>query len=357
MATLNYIGSKKSLLDFLDTIISKLNDKYENPQKIKFLDGFAGTGIVGKYFNQKYKYILYANDLEYYSWLINYAQLKVEYTDKLNDLINELNLVQKTNNKKFNLIAENYSEKGKEKRMFWTINNAEKADAIIEKIKAKLDSEDITNDEYIFLMASLITSFDKVANTTSVYGAFLKQYKSAAQHNYEFKPIHMNKKIKHHKKNKVFNSDVNSNSVLDREYDIVYLDPPYNNRQYSTNYHPLNYIAKYDETIIPYGKTGLLENANKSDFSVGKKVYDAFSNLINNLDTSYIFISYNDEGLLNKDDLKEILTKKGKVTLYKYEYKKFKSSSKQENETVYEYLYLCEVGKKGKYSEKKFEKD
>ncbi len=357
MATLNYIGSKKSLLDFLDTIISNLNNKYENPEKIKFLDGFAGTGIVGKYFNQKYKYIVYANDLEYYSWLINYAQLKVKYTEKLENIITELNLLEKTNNKKFNLITENYSEKGKEKRMFWTIKNAEKADAIIEKIKNKLNNDEITNDEYIFLMASLITSFDKVANTTSVYGAYLKQYKTAAQQEYELKPIHTNKKIKHSKKNKIFNMDINSDNVLNRTYDIVYLDPPYNNRQYSTNYHPLNYIAKYDETIVPYGKTGLLENANKSDFSISKKVYEAFSNLIDNLDTSYIFISYNDEGLLDKKDLKEILTKKGRVTLYKYEYKKYKSSNKQENETVYEFLYFCEVGKKGKYSEKKFEND
>jgi len=112
-------------------------------------------------------------------------------------------------------------------------------------------------------------------------------------------------------KNYNYNLDVNSKTITNNEYDITYFDPPYNNRQYSSNYHPLNFIAKYDDSILPYGKTGLLENSNKSNYSISKK---------------------------------------GKTTLYKYEYKKFKSKSKQDNETVYKYLYLCKVDKKGEYS-------
>ena len=79
----------------------------------------------------------------------------------------------------------------------------------------------------------------------------------------------------------------------------MYLDPPYNNRQYSANYHPLNYIAKYDASIIPYGKTGLLKNSNKSNYSISKNVENSFNSLIENINTKFILLSYNNEGLLS----------------------------------------------------------
>ncbi len=87
--------------------------------KIKFLDGFAGSGIVGKYFNQKYSYNVFSNDMEYYSYILSFALLKVEYTDKLKNIIAQLNLLTKPiDENNFNLITENYSEKGKEKENF-----------------------------------------------------------------------------------------------------------------------------------------------------------------------------------------------------------------------------------------------
>ena len=155
MATLNYIGSKKSLLEFIDYVLKKINPEFKKTNNIKFLDGFAGSGIVGKYFNQKYGYNVFSNDMEYYSYVLSYALLKVEYTEKIKNIIEQLNILTKPiDENKFNLITENYSEKGKEKRKFWTISNSQKADAIIENIKTQLYNKTITNDEYMFLMAS-----------------------------------------------------------------------------------------------------------------------------------------------------------------------------------------------------------
>ena len=349
MSTLNYIGSKKTLLDFIDSVITKINANFKNKNNVRFLDGFAGSGIVGKYFNEKYNYIVYSNDLEYYSYVICQALLKVQYTEKLKTILEELNELTEPIDKKYNLITENYSEKGKEKRKFWSIENAKKADAIIENIKKKLANNKITQDEYIFLLASLLSSFDKVANTASVYGAFLKEYKKSALKKLDVKPIHINDVITNNDKNINYNIDVNSKTITDNEYDIVYLDPPYNNRQYSSNYHPLNFVSKYNSEIVPYGKTGLLENSNKSNYSISKNVENTFKALITNLKTKYILLSYNNEGLMGSDIIKNILETKGKTTLYKYKYKKFKSQSTQEDECVYEYLYVCEVGKNGDF--------
>lgn len=351
MATLNYIGSKKSLLEFIDYVLEKINPEFENKDKIKFLDGFSGSGIVGKYFNQTYGYNVFSNDMEYYSYVLSYGLLKVKYTEKLKNLIDELNLLIKPiDEKNFNLITEHYSEKGKEKRKFWTINNSQKADAIIENIKTQLNNKTINNDEYMFLLGSLLSSIDKYANTASVYGAYLKKYKSASLKTLELKPIHTDYNIVNNEINCNYNMDVNSETITNNQYDITYFDPPYNNRQYSSNYHPLNFIAKYDSTIMPYGKTGLLENSNKSNYSISKNVEESFGSLIEKIKTKYILLSYNNEGIMSSNTIKKILKKKGKTTLYKYEYKKFKSQSKQDNETVYEYLYLCEVDKKGEYS-------
>ena len=343
---LNYIGSKKSLLEFLDIVIKKVNKKInKNSNEILFFDGFAGTGIVSKYFNYKYNYKIYSNDVEYYSYLINYSNLKINYNDKLKKYIEELDNLQKPNDENYLLITKNYSPFGENKRMFWTIENANKCDAIIEYIK----QSDVTQDEYIFLISSLLISMDKVANTACVYEAYLKQFKKTSKNIFKLTPIHTNTDIKNIENNKVFNLDIND---LHLEYDIVYLDPPYNSRQYGSNYNCLNYISKYDKDIEIYGKTGLIKNYNKSKYCSKIFAKKTFEDLINKLRCKYILISYNDEGIIKQEDFINILKKKGKTTLYKKIYKKYKSNKNQINANVYEFLYLCEVNKFGNFQEK-----
>jgi adenine-specific DNA-methyltransferase len=343
-STLNYIGSKKSLLDFIDSVISKINkDINIETRNIKFFDGFAGTGVVSKYFNRKYGYKTYSNDLEYYSYLISYSNLKVEYTIKLEKIIEDLNKLKYTKNQNYNLITENYSPQGNEKRMFWTIENANKADAISEAI----DKLDISEDERIFLKSSLITSLDKVANTASVYEAYFKKSSSVV---FELKPIHRDEKIENQDVNGIYNKDIMSD-ILSNEWDIVYLDPPYNNRQYGSNYGLLNYIGKYDKTIDIYGKAGLIKNYNKSKFSSKVFAENEFKNLIDKIKSKYILISYNNEGIIKQNSFIEILKSKGSVVLYKKSYKNFKSSKNQNDENVYEYLYMCTVDDENSFKE------
>jgi len=345
--SLNYIGSKKSLLSFLDVPIKKiLTDKNE---RLIFFDGFAGTGIVGMYFQHIYNLKIIANDLEYYSYIINFAQLCVPYTNKLNNLINKLN--EELNDEKINkskenykLILNNYSPKGPNKRMFWTEENAIRCDYIRYCIDLFLTNNEITLNEYNFLVASLLCSMDKVANTTSIYGAYLKEFKKIASVSMELKPIHKNENLKENVNN-VTNLDINSEEILNKTYDIVYLDPPYNERQYSSNYHPLNYIAKYDNKIVVYGKSGLIKDYNKSKYCQKSNAIEMMSNLITNLKTKHILLSYNDEGIMDLEDIKKKLLEQGKVILYKKVYKKFKSNEVQEDKTVFELLFHCEKGK------------
>jgi len=351
LSTLNYIGSKKSLLNFLDLIFNKINNELnKSTENIEFGDLFSGSGIVSKYFNRKYKYKVVSNDLEYYSYIINYANLKVPYTDNLKNIIIKLNKLVDSNDDNYKLIQNNYSPLSKFERKFWTIQNSKKADAIIEQIELNNRNKYITNDEKIFLIASLIASLDKIANTTSIYGAYLKEFKKKSLLLFELKPIHNDTKIINIEKNLILNKDINSD-ILNNNYDIVYLDPPYNERNYGGNYGPLNYICKYDNKIEIYGKTGLLKNYNKSKFCSSLTALQEFTQIINKIKSQFIIISYNNEGLINQTDFIKILESKGKVKLYKTIYKKFKSSNSLNNHSVFEYLYVCQVGIKGDFQE------
>jgi adenine-specific DNA-methyltransferase len=336
--SLNYIGSKKTLIEFLEIPIKKIISNNDNV--LTLLDGFAGTGIVGMYFKNKYKNLkVIANDLEYYSYIINYAQLCVPYTNKLKDLIIKLNQeIQKPIVLKddFKLISDNYSLKGTEKRMFWTEENA----TICDHIMYLLKNEDINDDEYKFLLASLLCSMDKVANTASVYGAFLKKFKSSANNRIELKPIHNNE---FENNSKVFNVDINSNDILDKEYDIVYLDPPYNERQYSKNYFPLNLIATTPSLCLDSvlkGKTGIPSNCFISSFCKKGEVEKSFDFLFRQLKTKWIVLSYNSESLLSKEKILELMSKYGNATFVEKNYKRFKSYKYNNDVEIKEYLFI-----------------
>lgn len=328
MRILNYIGSKTKLINFIKTVLN--NNKLTEGV---LGDLFAGSGVVGYNLMNNYKII--SNDTEYYSYIINYALLKCKYNKKIQKIINELNELELEDyDEDKHLISKYYSEYGIEKRLFWSKKNALKADIIMNKIISKKYDKKINN----FLIASVIVSLDRVANTTSVYGAYLKKLKLTAQKDFILEPIHELKKIPF--KNNIYNKDI---LEIDDTFDIVYLDPPYNNRQYGSNYGPLNFIAKYDKSIKPYGKTGLIPHYYKSDFCVKSKASDNMKKLIQKIKCNKILISYNNEGLITENEFKNILKNFGYVKLYKLEYSRYKSNNeKQTANKVYEYLYFLD---------------
>jgi adenine-specific DNA-methyltransferase len=307
-----------------------------------FLDLFAGTGTVG--FNvQKYTKSCDANDLELYSYIINFALLKCNYSEELSELIKKCNeLVMKEG-----LIYNNFSPTETCERMFFTNDNAKKADAIREFIETEYKENRINIYQFNFLLASLLVSIDKVANTSSVYGAYLKTYKTTALKQLLLKPIHIKTDINSENKNMVYNELAeNFSKPESKYYDIIYLDPPYNQRQYSGNYSPLNYIAEYNKDIVLKGKTGLIENYNKSKFSRKTDIKTTFDTLISGLKCKYLIISYNNEGLLSMAEFKKILVKKGAVKLYIIKYAKFKAQQNVEEKYVEEYLWVVNTSVK-----------
>ncbi len=356
---MNYIGSKYSLLNFLDESISKVVD---SDCKV-FCDLFAGTSIVGSYFKKK-GYSIIANDIQYYSYVLNkhYIENHNELTfDNLTDELPEIR--QLSAEKRTNYICEylsnlegrqgfiynNYCPSGNNnpyKRQYFSDENGLLCDSIRYKIENwKLDAL-ININEYYFLLASLIESVDKNANTASVYGAYLKHIKKTALKRFELKPAEIILNDKVHKVYKVYNEDINK-LIGKIEGDIVYLDPPYNHRQYATNYHILETIARYDSPIIK-GKTGLREyDSQKSEYCSKPKALIAFKYLIENIKAKYIFLSYNNEGILSLKEIKDTLSQRGEYGCFTKAYNRFKADRDENRnystDNTLEYLHYVKI--------------
>jgi adenine-specific DNA-methyltransferase len=348
MQKLGYLGCKHSLLNYIQKVL-KIN--VVNTHEYSFTDLFAGTGTVSFFMNDKYKSVI-SNDLEYYSYVINCALLKCKYTLKLENLINMCNKLKPIDG----IIYNNFSPNENCERMYFTNENAKKIDAIrifIEKLKKE---HTINTNEYHFLIASLLISTDKIANVACVYAAYLKKFKKSALKELNLIPIHTNKSLQT-KGNKVYN-DLAENVSKNKKLDIIYLDPPYNARNYAGNYSQLNYIAKYDKDQEIIGKTGLIKGYNKSVFCSKVKAENSFEKLISNLDCKYILLSYNNEGILKQETLKKILLKKGNVVLYKIKYKKFKCNENNNASRITEFLFFVDTSKKeNKFTETEIDKE
>ena len=322
---------------------------------------FAGTGIVGRYFKEKGHQVT-ANDLQYYSYVLNKNYIG-NHTDLhftgLAEILPEmipselperknivLNYLENLPGEK-GFIYQNYAPsgtKGQEfERMYFTDENAMKCDAIRTKIESWKDEKKITENEYYFLLATLLENIDKVANTASVYGAFLKNFKKSALKPLTLTPADFFLNDHDHE---VHNGDVLEIAKM-TSHDVVYLDPPYNERQYSSNYHMLETIAKYDAPKIK-GKTGLRDySKQKSDYCKKTEVKKSFRELIQTLDAKYIFLSYNDEGLMSLDEIREIMSLRGEYGVFEQKYQRFKAD-KTENrnhtqDSVIEYLHYVKV--------------
>jgi len=331
---MNYIGLKYKLSNFIDATIHSVIGK-DLSNKV-FCDIFAGTGIVGRNFKNKVKKVI-ANDFEYYSYVLNKNYIEnhkpIPNKEKYLEFLNTLKPVE-------GFIYKNYCLGSGSGRQYFSDENGKKIDAIRQQIEKWKASKEISDDLYYFLLASLLESADKVANTASVYGAFLKHLKKSAQKEISVEPAEF---FINENEHQVFNED--SNQLIKKiEGDILYLDPPYNTRQYGANYHLLNTIALYDN-FNPKGKTGL-RNYNKSQYCSKLSVKDAFEELIKNANFKYIFLSYNNEGLMSVEDVSKIMSKYGIYDLATINYQRFRAD-KEENRNhkankTEEYLHILE---------------
>lgn len=318
---MNYIGSKYSLLDFLYESIRDFTG-YKQGDSYVFGDLFAGTGVVGQTFKSKGCKVI-ANDIQYYSYVL--SKHLIENVPEMDDsLLSHLNSLEPEEG----FIYQNYCAGSGSGRNYFTDENGKLCDAMRIELERLKQRGEIDEGTYFYYLASLINSIDKFANTASVYGAFLKHIKKSAQKHFKLELL----PVIEGEKGEVYNEDINELSEK-ISGDVLYLDPPYNARQYCANYHVLETISKYDAPILS-GVTGLRDSsAQKSKFCSKRTVAAVFDELIKNARFKYVFLSYNNEGLMSLDTIREILSQYGEYSFYTKEYRRFKAD-KEENRTI-----------------------
>ena len=327
-----YLGNKFKLLNFIKSIVD------ENCSGIETVaDIFSGTGSVASVLTVK---TLIMNDLLYSNYLCNIAWFNNDIIriNFLEELIGEYN--QETAFVE-NYMTENFSD------TYFSKSDCSKIGVVREDIEQKYIAGVINERERAILITSLIYGMDKIANTCGHYDAWRR---GATFERQLILPM-LNVPEKNNKNNRCFNEDANE-LVRHIEADLIYIDPPYNSRQYSDTYHLLENVASWQKPAV-YGVARKMNRENlKSDYCTIRAT-TAFEDLIKHCQSGYILFSYNN--MANKgnarsnariadEDILRILNDKGDVKVFSKKYKPFNAgqSNISENE---ERLFLCTVRK------------
>jgi adenine-specific DNA-methyltransferase len=333
-----YIGSKHRLLGFLTKIIDTAIESIGT-----FIDGFSGTGVVAQHFATRADCVI-ANDILYSNYVINRGFLTSSPSnmdlDKIENFICALNQLKPVEGYAYQSYGGTY----------FSHENAGIIDAIRVEIESYLLSGRCTKQEYYVLLTSLLFAADKVGNTVGQYDAFLKHLGEAAyddqgRHKVDsnvYKRLQLKvPAIRNSHYCMVFNEDLND-LIRWIEGDVLYLDPPYNNRQYVDCYHVLENIARWNKPPLR-GKTMKFERSQlKSLYSQKRRCRSALANLVEAARADHIFLSYNSEGILSHEELMEILESRGRVQFYKESYPVFgNGAGNSEKREIEERLYHC----------------
>ncbi|WP_439239249.1 Dam family site-specific DNA-(adenine-N6)-methyltransferase [Lonepinella sp. BR2919] len=330
-----YLGSKYKLLGFIDEIV-KLHCKKAS----SFADIFGGTGCVAYHFNDKFDIIV--NDILKSNVLPYYTFLSAENADinKLTKFIDEYNTMV-IDNYPDNYYSTNFQD------TFLSYANMKKVGVIRDNIDYLYSQNHINFREKAILITALIYAIDKIANTVGHYDAFRKNGELDKEL-YLNLPNLSNANNNH---NNIYNTDANE-LVKEIQADIVYIDPPYNSRQYCDAYHFLENVAENLKPTV-LGVARKMDRSHlKSDFCTNKASL-SFKNLIDNIKAKYIILSYNNT--MNKinsrsnakildSEILEILQSKGKVSVYEKDFNAFTTGKTKISEHK-ERIFVCEVGK------------
>lgn len=330
-----YTGSKQKITSWISNILDT-----ECKGAKSFCDLFAGTGCVANSVIEKYK-IFYINDFLFSNEIIYKAFfLKQDY-----DLTKIISFYNKYSELDASVIEPNYvsiNYGGK----YFEKNDALKIGYIRQDIE---DNRNVLNEkEYCILLASLIYSFDRCANTVGHYEAYFKKAKLRSSFVYELiKPVITSSKDKRD----VFITREDSNKLAKTiECDIVYIDPPYSSRQYSRFYHVIEVIVEWKHPKL-YGAALKPEPENMSDYCSSKAI-DAFTSLIGSLRCKYIVVSYNNtynsksnssKNKMELNDIKSVLTLRGKTKEFSIEHSAF-NAGKTDLKDHRELLFVTKVG-------------
>ena len=332
---MRYIGGKSLLLE---AILSAIPEDV-----VSVLDIFSGSGVVSNFLKRS-GFEVYSNDFLYFSYVLARGTTGINSRPEFRLLrknpLEVLNSIKKSVTDDC-FVYHNYSPNGGCDRMYFQNDNALKIDWIRQQIEAWKDGGVVTEDEYYYLLASLLNAVPYVSNITGTYGAYLKFWDKRT-----FNPLELKEAELYTEGRPATCYCGDYRSRLWDGVDLLYADPPYNSREYLPNYHVLETIARYDAPVLK-GVTGMRPYAGqKSDFCRKNKVEEAFETLVRDAHARYVLISYNNEGLISTERLTEICKSYARrFRLTEIPYRRYKNKIPNNADGLKEQLYFVE--KKG----------
>lgn len=370
---ITYIGNKRALLPFIEEAVEQVK-KSLGKNKLDCIDIFSGSGIVARFLKQ-HSSSLTVNDLELYSTLINKCYLANSNQidiKKLHSLFDELTaainkrmqeLEQQRKNGTYThpgFISELYAPDDdkniqKTERCFYTPYNANYLDIARQLI------ETMVPDQYKpFFIAPLLSEASIHANTAGIFKGFYKNSKTGTGQFggngknalsrilgiIELKfPVFSNFDCPV----QVFNDDANTlvaadGALCNTQFDLAYFDPPYNQHPYGSNYFMLNLIASYKrpDTDKISRVSGIPKDWHRSSYNKRREVAQVFHNLVKNINAKFVLISFNSEGFISREEMVELLSDCGKISVLESTYNTFRGSRNLNNRSIHvkEYLFL-----------------
>lgn len=373
---ITYIGNKRSLLPFIKQGV-EIVQKELNKEFLHCFDVFSGSGIVSRFLKSCASSIT-TNDLETYAKIIsscylsnkssiNFDELEKIHSELVKSTTNEISTCE-LNNSCPGFVSELYAPKDEDnvqfgERCFYTPYNAKYIDIIRQKI-----TDEVPAELQKFFIAPLLSEVSVHANTAGIFKGFYKNSRTGkgqfggngknALERIKGKielplPIFSNFECPSY----IFQEDANTlildemlyNHLPEKEFDLAYIDPPYNQHPYGSNYFMLNLIANYQrpdcEKISRV--SGIPKDWNRSSFNRKRDAAESFTNLVSSLRAKYLMVSFNSEGYISKNEMINILEKVGTVTVLDISYNAFKGSRNLKNRDIYvsEYLFIVKKHK------------
>lgn len=352
---ITYIGNKRTLLGHIGIAVAKVKKRL-GKGKLKVADLFSGSGVVSRYLKAHSSFLI-SNDIEDYAAVVSRCYLRNRSTvdfNSLAEIVFELNT--KVNTEAFppGFIEELYAPRDdanitKEDRVFYTRENARRIDnyrRLLERVPSEIRD---------LLLGPLLSEASVHANTAGVFKGF---YKNRYTHIGQFGgsgadalprilglimlevPILSLFECEY----EVCQEDANALAPKLKGLDLAYIDPPYNQHPYGSNYFMLNLIVRYQRPAHISRVSGIPTDWRRSGYNVRSKALFLLTDLLHSIDASFLLVSFNNEGFIPPERMQMVLEEVGTVEAIELPYNTFRGSRNLNNRSIHviEYLFLVE---------------
>ncbi|HHT67143.1 MAG TPA: DNA adenine methylase [Erysipelotrichaceae bacterium] len=341
---MRYLGNKESICD---EIINLILEKTSYLKSKIFFDAFCGTGTIANALKDKYDLIL--NDNMLLAVVFSVGRIFKGHCSFSKLTFNPIEYFNSNKNTKVGFFSKNYAPQ-LSGRMYFSDFNAGRIDFLRETIEEWKKTNEISCQEYCYLLACLLESVSKVSNVAGVYGAYLKTWDPRAIKEINFIEVNGDISKNEPKLIHAFNKNIHD-VIVEVDCDILYLDPPYTKNKYSVQYHLLETLIRNDNPPLK-GITGTRDLSFVSDaWSSKYKVDVEFEYVVAKTKARHIVLSYSSDGIMTKEYITNVLRRYGKpetLTIKEIPYKKYRNHKTFSEDKHFEYIF---------YIEKKDEKD